>query len=99
MKRGIDLLNVIEDVTLRHKKILPAVIVEIFQADSPPRASAGKRAQSGLQASITECTVAIIVVDAIELSGKLGDDHVRPAIVVIILKDCAHAREPASVLG
>ena len=36
VKRGIDLLNVVEDVTLRDEEILPAIVVKIFQAHSPP---------------------------------------------------------------
>src|SRR6202008_1617930 len=38
LQRGIDLLYVIEHVALRDEKIFPSVVVEVFEADAPPRA-------------------------------------------------------------
>src|SRR6516164_6682129 len=40
VQRWIDGLNVIQNVSLCYKQILPSIIIEIFQADAPPRTPA-----------------------------------------------------------
>src|ERR1700690_1588173 len=98
VKRRIDLLDVIQNMALRDKKILPARVVKILQANAPARASTGKHAQAGLKTAITECAVALVMVDPINFPGKFGHDHVGPAVVVIVLKNYSHAGESPSVL-
>src|SRR5438094_6188578 len=39
VKRRVDLFYVVQHMTLRHEQILPAVVVEILQPNSPARAS------------------------------------------------------------
>src|SRR5579864_6243109 len=97
VKRRINALDVVQYVTLRDKQIFPALVVEVFQTDAPARASAGQRSQSSFQTAITECPVAIIMIDAVNLPGEFGDDDVRAAVIVVILKDHSHPREPSAV--
>src|SRR5438477_2860057 len=92
VKRRVNLLHIVQHMSLRDKKVLPAIVVKVFQADAPARASAREHAESGRETSIAESAVAVIMVDTIKLSRKLGHNHVGPAVVVIVLKDYAHAR-------
>src|SRR6516162_9699159 len=40
-QRRVDVVNVVEHVTLRNEQILPAVVVEIFEAHAPAGAARG----------------------------------------------------------
>src|SRR6266436_1169675 len=44
VQRGVNLLDIIENVALRDEEILPAVIVEILQAHAPAGAARGQSA-------------------------------------------------------
>src|SRR5579862_3467066 len=68
VKRGINFLDIIEHVPLRNKQILPAVVVEIFESDSPTGTTAGKGTESRLQTAITEIAFAVIVIDAVNFA-------------------------------
>ena len=94
----VDMLDVVEDMTLGDEQIFPAVVVEILEANAPARTSAGKNSQTGFETAIAERTVAVIVLDAVDLTRQFGDDRVGPAVVVIVLKDHSHAGEPAPIL-
>src|ERR1039458_639532 len=48
---------------------------------------------------VSERAIAVVMVDAINLPRQFSHDNVGPAVVVIVLKNYAHAREPSSVLG
>src|ERR1700730_1439827 len=97
VKRGIDLLDVVQDMTLRDKKLVPAIVVKILQPNAPARASTGQDAHPGRETSITERTVALVVVDTINLSRKLCHDDVWAPVIVIILKNNSHARQSTTV--
>src|SRR5713226_2975307 len=95
----VDGLDVVQNVALGYQQILPAVIVEVFQADSPAGAACRQRAEAGFETSIGERATAIVVVGAVDFAGQLGNDDVGLAVVVVILKDSAHAGKGLPVGG
>src|SRR6266851_424543 len=98
-QRSIDLLNVIEDVALGNEKILPAVVVEIFQAHAPAGTARSKSAEASLQALIGESASAVVVIQAVEFARQNGDDYIGTAIVIVVLKNRAHAGKPFAIGG
>src|SRR6266853_2880986 len=96
-QRSVDLLNVIEDVALGNEKILPAVVVEIFQAHAPAGTARSKSAEASLQALISESASAVVVIQAVEFTRQNGDDHVGAAIIIVVLKNRAHAGKTFAV--
>src|SRR6266404_3471459 len=81
-QRSVDLLDVVEYVALGDEKILPAVVVEIFQAHAPAGTARGKCAKTGLQALIGESPCAVVVIQAVEFARQNGHDYIGAAIVV-----------------
>src|SRR6266849_3376928 len=98
-QRSVDLLNVIEDVALGNEKILPAVVVEIFQAHAPAGTARSKSAEASLQALIGESASAVVVIQAVEFARQNGDDYIGTAIVIVVLKNRAHAGKPFAIGG
>ena len=86
-------------MALNDEGILPAIIVEIFQPHAPTGGFAGERAKTGFQFLGAERTVAVVMEDHVGLVRKLRDKKVGKAIVVVILKDNAHAGEHLAVVG
>src|SRR6476660_9448562 len=97
MKRWIDLFYVVEHMSLRYEKIFPSIVVEILQANTPPRTSAGEHTEAGLQAPIAEGAFALVVIDAINFAGELGDDHIGASVIVVVLKNHAHSGESSPI--
>src|SRR5580692_5158458 len=98
MQGGVNPLYVVEHVPLGDKQIFPAVIVEVFETHAPARASTREHAQASFEAAITERTAAVVVINTVNLSGQFGHDNVWPTVVVIVLKDNSHTRQPPTVL-
>src|SRR5262245_38904528 len=88
----VDLLHVVQHVTLGNEQILPAVVVEILEAGAPSGTARGKPSKTCFQTAITKLTVPVVVEEGVYLPGQDGYHDVRPAIVVVILKDRTHAR-------
>src|SRR5216683_1482398 len=86
-------------MALSDEQVLPAVVVEVFQADTPAGTAGGECTEAGFKASIGERAIAIIVVEAVDFAGQLGNDDVGLAVVVVILKDSAHAGKWLAVGG
>src|ERR1700686_668993 len=78
-------------MALSDEQVLPAVVVEIFQADTPSGTAGGECAEAGFETSIGERAFAVVVVEAVDFAGQFGDDDVGFAVVVVILKDSTHA--------
>src|SRR5207248_3372241 len=98
-QRGVNLLNVVENVALRREKVLPAIVVKIFQPYTPAGAAGSKSAEAGLKTLIGECARAIIVIQAVEFARQNGDDDVGTAVIVVILKDRPHAGKAFAIGG
>src|SRR5260221_13617060 len=96
---SVNLLDIVQHVALCDEKVLPAVIIEIFQAHAPPGAARGQCAQAGLNALIAEDARTIVVIQAVNLARQDRNDDVGAAIVIIILKDTAHPRKTLDVGG
>ncbi len=99
MQGVVDGLDVVQNVALGYEQILPAVIVEVFQTNSPAGAACRQRAEAGFETSIGERATAIVAVGAVDFTGQLGNDDVRLAVVVVILKHSAHAGKGLPVGG
>ena len=54
MQGGIDLLNIIEHMTLCDEQIFPSVIVKVLQAEAPARTPRTQDAKTCLKAPIRE---------------------------------------------
>src|SRR5258708_14814697 len=89
-QESVNLLDIVQHVALCDEKVLPAVIVEIFEAHAPAGAARGQCAQAGLKALIAEDARTIVVIQAVNLARQDRNNDVGAAIVIIILKDTAH---------
>src|SRR5258708_1170891 len=96
---SVDLLDIVEDVALGAEKIFPAIVVEIFQADAPSGAAGSKRAQARFEALVAEGAIAVIMVKAVKLARQHGDEDIGAAVVVVVLKNGAHAGKPLAIGG
>src|SRR3954454_15706767 len=54
LQRMVYGFNVIEDVALSDQEVLPAVVIKVFQADAPARASRGQRSKTRFQTATRE---------------------------------------------
>src|SRR5580658_2012685 len=84
-------LDVVEDMSLDNECILPSVVVKILQSDSPARNVSREHAKTGFQFLRAEQSPAVIMKENVRIVGKLGNEKVGTAIVVVILKKYAHA--------
>src|SRR5579863_4175383 len=98
MQGRVDVLHIVQDMALRDEQIFPTVVVKIFQAYAPAGASTREHTQAGFETTITERAAAIVVIDTVNFSRQFSHDNVWPSVVVIVLKDHAHARQPPAIL-
>src|SRR5262249_47561516 len=97
-QRRINLFDIVEHVSLGHEKVIPPIVVEIFETYTPTRTPAGEHAQASLQAPITERSTAFVVINTVNLTRQLGHDNVGPPVVIVILKYNSHSGESSTVL-
>src|SRR5271168_4442535 len=83
-------------MSLDNECILPSVVIKIFQSDAPARNVSGEHAQPRFQFLRAERAASIVMKEDVGIVRKLGDEKVGKAIVVIILKNHAHARGPSA---
>src|SRR5262249_19905954 len=86
----IDLLHIVEHVALRHKQVLPAVVVEVLKAHAPSGTERSQRSQATFQALVGKKPPAVVVIQGVDLPRQHGNENIGAAIVVIVLKDNAH---------
>src|ERR1700691_2200407 len=85
-------------MSLRYECVLPSVVIEILQSDSPARHVSREHAKPCFQFLRPEQSPAVIMEKNVRVMRKLGDKKVGKAIVVIILKNDAHARGHSAAL-
>src|ERR1700679_614913 len=68
----VNLLDIVEHMALRYEQILPAVIVEILEANAPTGTGSREQTQAGLQTAIAEGTVAVVVKERVNLARQHG---------------------------
>src|SRR5262244_898462 len=68
-ERSVDLLNIVEHVALRDKKVFPSIVIKVFETHAPPGTPRCEGAQAGFETLVAEPTVAVIVIQTIELVG------------------------------
>src|ERR1700687_3306144 len=86
-QRAVIQLHVIEDMALHNEGVLPAVIVKVLQPDAPARRFPGKRSEASFQFLRAESSLAVVMKNDVGLVGKLSDQNIGKAIVVVVLKD------------
>src|SRR5580700_5234064 len=96
---GLVNLNRIHHVRLNYKKILPAIVVEVHKTHAPARMQKADRSQAAGHSGIIKRSVSGIGVECILLIGQIGDNHVRPSVVVVILEIDAHSGERGATAG
>src|SRR5437879_8421882 len=99
MQGVVNVLDIIQNVALGHEQVLPAIVVEVLQANTPARAACSKRAQTGFQASSGKETRAVVVIKTVNLPRKHGHKDVRLAVVVVVLKHGAHTGDRLTIRG
>src|SRR6266480_1133023 len=87
----VDGLDVVQNVALSDEQVLPAVVIEVFQAGAPAGTAGAKCTEADFETLIAERAFAIVVVEPIDFPGQLGNDDVGLAVVVVVLKDSPHA--------
>src|SRR6266446_6787375 len=85
-------------MSLSNEEVLPAVVVIIDELSAP--AGIGKRcmADTGLIRRVLKVTASGVPVEGISLLGKVSDEDVGQAIVIVIGKIHAHAGVRLTVL-
>src|SRR6266550_667699 len=78
----VDGLDVIQNVALSDEQVLPAVVIEVFQAGAPAGTAGAKCTEADFETLIAERAFAIVVVEPIDFSGQLGNDDVEMAVVI-----------------
>jgi len=97
VKVGVVQLNRVEIMALGDEEILPAIIIIVEKADAPAGMLHSGARQAGTEAGIRKRGVAIVLVESVVLVGQIGDQQVRPAVVIVIGEIDAHAGIRASV--
>src|SRR5580704_13539388 len=78
-------------MALSDEEIFPAVVIVVEEAYPPSRVSHGHLANASRVAGIAEGAVSVVLVERVALIRQVGDDNVRPSIVIVIGKIHAHA--------
>ena len=84
-------------MALGHEQVLPAVIVVVKKADSPAGLQPGNESNSGIRRLIVEIALSCVAEQHVGFIGKIRDDNVRTAIIVVISEINAHAGEGIAV--
>ena len=98
MQGWIDLLDVVHDVTLRDKQILPSIVVEVLEPHAPSGTRRRQHAQARLQTAIAERAVAVIVVNGVNLFGQVRHDDVGLSVIIVIAEIDAHSGKGVAVI-
>src|ERR1700733_7409140 len=85
-------------MSLNDECILPSVVVKVLQSDSPARHVSREHAEPCFQFLRAEQSPAVIMKNNVGLVRELGDEKVGKAIVVVVLKNDAHARRHSAAL-
>src|SRR5690242_4491973 len=99
MQRMVDGFDVVEDMALCNQQVFPAIVINVFQADSPARAARGERTQAGFETSIRKYALAIVVVNAVDFTRQYSHEDVSEPIVIIVLKNGAHPGKRLAISG
>src|ERR1700722_4144423 len=94
---GIAELDSVEIVALGNQEVLPAVIVVVEKNGNPAGVRHADLSQTGGEAGIVEGAIAIVLIQSIALIGKVGDEKVRPAVVIVVGEVDAHAGKRTTV--
>src|SRR5699024_4009254 len=97
--RGLESIDAVIYMGVGGEQVLPAVVVEIEEAESPAAMPQGQRADAGFQGSVDEVAFAGIAKYRIGFTGERGNEDVRPAIVVVVLELGAHAGHRLSIVA
>src|SRR5215469_10099737 len=71
-------------MALSDEEILPSVVIVVEEADSPTRVGQGHLANARGHTGISKRAVTIVLVKSVALIGQIGDNDVRPAIVIVV---------------
>src|SRR5579872_3514677 len=73
------------------KEVLPSVLIEIHKSGSPPKLAVTRSSQSRGIGHIIELPV-VVVVKRVVVFGKVRDQDIHPAIVIIVTDRNPHGR-------
>ncbi len=90
-------LDGIHHVRLRNEQVFPTVIVVIEEVRAPTGKGQGRAADAGGIGDIAESAVAIVVEKHVALVGKVSDNDVRPAVIIVVAEVDSHAGERLSI--
>src|SRR5437879_13497641 len=99
MQGVVNVLDIIQNVALGHEQVLPAIVVEVLQANTPARAACSKRAQTGFEASSGKETRAVVVIKTVNRPRKHGHKDVRLAVVVVVMEDRTQTGKRLAIHG
>jgi hypothetical protein len=90
--------RIVLDVAAGYESVLPAIVVEVVQADTPagPRKAGGSDAARG--AEVGELAAADVPQQGERLIGQSGDEGIFTAVVIVIAKVETHGRDGIAIL-
>src|ERR1700730_10432616 len=79
-------------MALCDEQILAPIVVVVEKLNSPTRVQEGHAAYAAHVAVIGEAGISAVVIKGVFLVGKVGDDKIGQAVVIVVLKVHSHAR-------
>ena len=76
---------------LRDEQILPPIIVIVQKSNSPTRVQKGHPPYPTHITIVSEAGIPAVVIKRVFLVGKIGNDKIRHAVVIVVLKVNSHS--------
>ena len=96
IRRG--LLDGVHHVPLRHKEILPAIVVIVEQVRAPTGEGKSRAPDARLVGHISEGPVAVIAKQHVPFVREIGDDDIGIAVIIEVAEISAHPGKGFAVL-
>ena len=95
---GRRLFDRVHHVPLRDEDVLPPVVVVVEEPCAPAREGERGPADAAGVGSIAEAPVPVVAEQPVALVRQIGDEHIGPAVVVVIAEVDTHAGERLPIL-
>ncbi len=93
------MIDGIDHMTLIDEDVLPPVVVEVLEPDPPSRDVSRQGTETGFQTPVREHAFPFIAKQAVYQRRQDGHHQIGTAVVVVILKNHAHAGHQLAISG
>src|SRR5262249_10354050 len=85
-------------VTLRHEKILPAVVVVVEKASAPAGIRKRRASHAGGAGDVREDAASAVLKQHVALIGKIGHEDIGAPVIVVVGEIDAHSGKRPSIV-